>query len=359
MNALSVHYSVDHRCAGVSRVAIELLAAMAEARLDFHFSTYVGHEFQQPPRWGELRNLSLAPVHKYRTFRATVGWREKLAGARVWFHPATDHVPSRGVPGVTFVHDVFPLTHPEWFPEDGAFAARLTEGLRHADAAVANSRATVEELRTLFPKLADRTVVAPLGPGRASGAADRVDPLPDRSVLLVSTLEPRKNVARAIRAIERVRATPGFEDVRLVLAGGKGWRAEESESEIERAGEAVVRLGYVTDEEMTTRLATASAVIVPSLSEGFGMPALEAMAAGAPVLVADAGALPEVVGDAALRFDPLSEAAIAEAILDLLSDPVATRARAESARTRAEGFTWSRAAAITLDHLTSVAGGRA
>jgi glycosyltransferase involved in cell wall biosynthesis len=112
--------------------------------------------------------------------------------------------------------------------------------------------------------------------------------------------------------------------------------------------------GYVSDQDLVALYSCAVAAAMPSFSEGFGLPAVEAMACSAPVLSSDKGSLPEVVGDAGLYFDPFDTQAIADAITEMVEN-VALRARLSSnALARAGDFTWHRAACLTLEHLENL-----
>src|SRR5262249_14493042 len=139
-------------------------------------------------------------------------------------------------------------------------------------------------------------------------------------ILYVGTLEPRKNLPTLIRAFAAIRAATG---ATLVIAGGRGWFYDEIFRTVRELGltDAVRFPGYVPDAELALWYNSARVFVYPSLYEGFGLPALEALACGVPVVAANTSALPEVVGDAGLLVDPQSEAALAEALRTVLTDP--------------------------------------
>jgi glycosyltransferase involved in cell wall biosynthesis len=179
--------------------------------------------------------------------------------------------------------------------------------------------------------------------------------LPDRYLLHVGTLQPRKNLVRLVRAFEALASEQP--DLHLVLAGRIGWLAEPIEAAIaSSAGRGrITILGHVADDAFPALYTGAAAVAIPSLYEGFGLPALEAMACGAPVVVSARGALPEVVGTAGILVDPLSVQSLAKG-LRLALDP-ANRARiAEVGRRRAAEFTWEAAGRRTLEVIESAMG---
>jgi glycosyltransferase involved in cell wall biosynthesis len=164
----------------------------------------------------------------------------------------------------------------------------------------------------------------------------RIDTAP--YVLFVGTPEPRKNLARLVSAMTILRER-GFSE-QLIVVGGGGW------GDGIEAGPGIRRIGRVTDDELHTLYAHASCLALPSLHEGFGLPALEAMAAGTPVVAGRSGALPEVTGGAAVLVDPQSATAIA----DGLQRALAERDRlVPMGRARARDFTWDRAAALTAE----------
>lgn len=347
VNCRAIYVEKGYRTAGVARVAIQGLRALALHRPNDIFSVYLNHESGPPDEWSDLPNIRTTIVSKYRLYEHGAGLRERALGAKAWFCPAGYTVERGWMPQVTNVNDFFPVTHPEWFDRPEAYADLAMRAVRDSHSFVTISEATREELRSIDPDAAARCRVAYLGPGAAVVPAD-VDPRSEgvtgRYALLVSTLEPRKNVGTAIRAIRALRARPGFGDVSLVLIGGTGWNAEETEREIAASASGeVFRLGYRSDEEMAGWRAKASVLVVPSLSEGFGMPALEAMLAGTPLVVARAGALPEVVGDAARTHAPLDADEMADRLAETLTDPTAL---IERARERADRFTWPKAAAV-------------
>ena len=242
------------------------------------------------------------------------------------------------------LHDVGYLEQPELSTEanrvtcfDGLFNASL-----HADHLLAVSAHSRRQFLATFPHYpAERVSIAypasRFSPGPASVNRPRaLDGLEREGFWLsVGTLEPRKNHERLVRAYCRVAAELGTVPP-LVLAGGRGWLSGPLERTLEeplRRG-LVRRLGYVSDAELEWLYANCFAFAFPSLDEGFGMPALEAMSLGAPVLVSNVASLPEVVGDAGIQVDPLDEDALF-VIMRRLDARRGRSARAASAFARA------------------------
>ena len=269
------------------------------------------------------------------------------------------------VPTAIVVYDMVPFVAPKLAQRRAAIIehATIRPALRRAAAFACISAWTERDLVALFPRTADRTAVLPLAahprfrpdhPEQELAAALARHDLPERFVLGVGTLEPRKNLVRLIDAYtalpDAVRAaTP------LVLVGPKGWEADEIER---RAGAAGVRItGFVSDEDLSLLYTACTAFAYPSLYEGFGLPVLEALAAGAPTVTSTTSSLPEVAGDAALLVDPLDTAALQSALEQLLTDEALTaRLRAEGPR-RAAAFSWDRMAADYLALLERLAAG--
>lgn len=168
----------------------------------------------------------------------------------------------------------------------------------------------------------------------------------DRPYLLyVGTIEPRKNLARLLKAFDLLKSREKIPH-QLVLAGGRGWRDGEilQTAKAMRYADDVVFTGYVSAGEKNALYQNAAAFAFPSLYEGFGIPPLEAMACGCPVVCSNAASLPEVVGEAARLVDPLDETDIAQGIWDVLSDSGYAYRLAEAGYRQAKKFTWDTSA---------------
>jgi glycosyltransferase involved in cell wall biosynthesis len=165
---------------------------------------------------------------------------------------------------------------------------------------------------------------------------------PRSYVLFVGTVEPRKGVDVLLAAHAALRRQ-GRPDLRLVVAGPPGWGETPSLD-----GPGVVAPGRVDEATLDALYRGAAALAVPSRSEGFGLPALEAMARGCPVVASNAGALPEVVGDAGLLVPPGDPDALAAALESLLSDDSLAASLGAAAHRRAATFTWSACVAAHL-----------
>jgi glycosyltransferase involved in cell wall biosynthesis len=166
--------------------------------------------------------------------------------------------------------------------------------------------------------------------------------------LALCTIEPRKNLARTIRAFERL-ARAGKSDVNLVLAGAQGWKVQETLDAAEDNLERVHFAGYVADEDLAALYSQATAFVFGSHYEGFGFPLLEAMRCGTPVIYGDNSSMPELVRDAGLPVDTQNEEHMAEQMLRLLGDPVLAHRLGAEGRTHSRSFRWSKTVTGTIE----------
>lgn len=254
----------------------------------------------------------------------------------------------RSMPYVLTVHDLSVLRHPRYHPPLRiATLPVMLAAIRGASALIVPSASARDELRAVLRVSARRITVIPHGRASKPSTAPPIDPQPvlDRLrvqagafVLSTGTIEPRKNHVRLIEAFGLLaRDHPGL---RLVLNGGPGWSGRAVLREVDRSPfrDRIVLTGYLPDEEVTALMSTCAVFAYVSLYEGFGLPIVEAMAAGAPVVTSRSTSMPEAAGDAALLVDPLTPAAIARGIASALSAP---ERLSERGRAWANGRPWS------------------
>lgn len=263
---------------------------------------------------------------------------------------------------VTTVCDMSYLRCPEYLPQDRLhwLRQRLETSVRHAQAVIAISEFTRRELLELFPGLDPAKVhVTPLGvdADRFAGTRDDDDVgavrrrhrLPSQFILYLGTLEPRKNLQGLVTAFSRLPL--GLQrEFPLVLAGMGGWKQHYFRSALEelRRRGLLFELGYVADGELPGLLRAASVFCFPSLYEGFGLPPLEAAAAGTPVVASRASSLPEVLGAAAIYVDPLCSDSISSGLRSALEDRLVRDRLSVAGLARAREFTWRRCAERTV-----------
>jgi glycosyltransferase involved in cell wall biosynthesis len=299
------------------------------------------------PSWAAARRPPLPP---------------SLASLDIVHSPSPAAVPPAD-PGqrlVVTVHDLAFLVHPELFPRAWRlmYRAALARAVRSADAIVAVSRHTAEDLARRARVDRRKVHVVPLAASVPPSGADADSVLsrlkvPQPYVLFVGTLEPRKNLVRLVRAYRRMaaRGTPHA----LVLAGPMGWHPQPLLRAISEEGPGdVVLTGAVGPGELDALYRGAAAFVYPSLYEGFGLPVLEAMSRGTACVVSASSSLPEVAGEAALPVDPLSVVGLAEAVERVTSDPQLAARLREAGLARAARFSWDDTARRTLEVYKSV-----
>lgn len=260
--------------------------------------------------------------------------------------------PRRRTPLVVTVHDAVPWTHPSTLTPRGVRWHRraVERAAREADLLVVPTQAVADELRHHVRLGPERMRVIGEGvsgdldlPADAGARAAALD-LPDRFLLTVATLEPRKGLVDLIRAL----AEPAAPDLPLLCVGQPGWgdvaSPEELAAAVGLAPGRVRALGRVPDADLAVLLRRATALVVPSRAEGFGLPLLEAMAVGTPVVASQAPALVEVAGGAALHVATGDRAALAAGLRRVVEDEaLATRLRT-AGPARAAAYTWDGAA---------------
>jgi glycosyltransferase involved in cell wall biosynthesis len=257
------------------------------------------------------------------------------------------------------IHDAGVFAVPEAYTRSFRAWYRLLQPLlaRRARALVTDSEFSRGELVRYLGASPDRVYVAPLGAEHVlrtpadRGVLARHGLEGSRFVLGVGNQSPHKGWATLVAAFESLPAS----SCRLVLAGGglPGIFRDEGLGERDGRGR-VLTLGRVTDGELRALYEAATCLVFPSRYEGFGLPALEAMACGCPTIVSRRASLPEVCGDAARYVDPGDPAGIAAAIALLLADPAARADLAARGRARAATYTWERTARCLLGALFAV-----
>lgn len=371
MNADSPHIGLNliylrpGETGGLEVHARELIPALVAAAPGLRFTAFINREAASADEgpWLELMAAVTVPVNASNRVQWLLGEQVLLpclaARARV------DLMHSLGVTApvwgrfrrVATVHDLTYLHHPETHEGIRARVLRMLMPLavRRSDRLTPPSEATRRDLIEILGTPAERIDVVPSGLGRLR----REEPMPEsevrshfelgdrRVVLSVSAKRPHKNLAALIGALALI---PADRRPLLVLPGYPTWYEGELRACARDlgVGEDVRLLGWLPARELDGLWGLAEVFVFPSLSEGFGLPVVEAMARGVPVACSTAGSLPEVAGEAALLFDPRNEAAIAAAMERLLSDKGEAQRLVTAGKARAAEFTWERTAALTL-----------
>ncbi|MCX7792487.1 MAG: glycosyltransferase family 4 protein [Chloroflexaceae bacterium] len=364
INAHLLAHTRSFRRAGISHYVEQVLIQLGQIDRSNRYSIYTTRGLDQRAL-GLPDNFRVIPS-RLPTInpRVRIPWEQVLAplllrrsGADL-FHGVHSVVPlTCPVPSVVTVHDLAFIRFPQTFRAYNRIyldvATRLS--VRRAARILVVSEHTRREVIGLLGVAPDRVVVTPNAvrehfrpPDPALLEAFRAcKGLPERFVLYVGTLEPRKNLTTLLEAyaeVARRQATP------LLVGGGKGWLYDAVFQRLEALGlrEQVRFVGYLDEEELPLWYAAATVFVFPSIYEGFGMPPLEAMACGTPVVASNTSSLPEVVGDAGLTVSPYDSAALAEAISRVLDDADLRQELRERGLRQARAFSWRVTAERTL-----------
>ncbi len=285
-------------------------------------------------------------------------------------HAPTLLVPPRrrGVPLIVTIHDAVPWTHPQTLTPHGARWHRRMglRAARHADAVIVPTRAVAADIQAHLTIPDDRLHVIGEGvaeavttvPVDADARATRLGLPAGGYLLTLATLEPRKGLDTALAALRE----PAAPDLPLVHVGSPGWGGLDLRTEAARLGLDVTRLrllGRIDDADLAVVLSRATGLLVPSRSEGFGLPVIEAMAHGVPVVVSDIPALVEVGGDAVVTVPVGDPAALAAAAASVAGDEGLRSRLSARGRARAAAFTWNEAAEAVWSLYRRVTGSRA
>jgi glycosyltransferase involved in cell wall biosynthesis len=355
---------------GTENYAFHLIRQLLAQDTPHHYRLY----FSQPPPAGLFDSRAEA-----RVIRMPRLWTHLGLGAEILLRP----------PDLLFVPaHVLPLAHPRhnvvtihdlgyrYFPEAHTTAQRrylewsTRFAVRSSTRLIAVSQVTKDDLVNFYDADARKVTVVQHGVSNEANpklqntqsqtknqvtifnnpvlarVAERLG-LPQRYIIAIGTVQPRKNYGRLIGAFASL-GLPRSETA-LVIVGRPGWNSAAIEAQAAQAG--VILAGHVSEDENAALLAGASAYALPSLYEGFGMPILEAQAAGVPVITSNTSSCPEVAGDGALLVDPLDTTAIARAIRRVLDDEPLRRTLIDSGFANAAKFSWERCARETLSVL--------
>ena len=367
-----------HERAGLGRYAASLAHALLDLGLPLTAFINDLRESRLRPPLSELpmRTAGL-PRQRWR-LRAAASYfgarsMDHAFGGIDLFH-ATEHLLPvlRGARSVFTLHDAAYVHFPQYhLPRNRLFLRlMMPRFLARAQAVITVSEFTRQDAVRLYHVPSDRLHVIPEGVDAAFHPIAEADTLaqvrqryrlPERFIMYVGTIEPRKNLITLIEAYAALRhRAPAAAPPGLVIAGGKGWLYEEFFDRLRALGleEAVTLTGYVPDSDLPGLVNCASVFAFPSLFEGFGLPVLEAMACGVPVVCSTAASLPEVSGEAALLVPPQDVAAWAEALARVLGDSqLAAKLRAQGLA-RAATFTWEAAARQTMQVYEAVMRGQ-
>lgn len=339
--------------AGVGVYTSQILRAMAVERPDCRFTVFVppGVSAESSPA------ISYRQVPPVPFVGRHMQWPARLRRLRPdVFFGAVGALPLMdvGTPSVITVHDLAIYRNAGWFPRRQPLSTRwvVPSSLRRADRVIAVSSNTARDAEDLFGVPSSRITVVPHGvsPGlrpmsseELVSTRERLD-LPERFILFVGTIEPRKNLLTLLEAWAMMRDRPD-----LVIVGGWGWDYEPIRDRISRLGDGVHHLDALEPKFLPAVYNLARVLAHPAWYEGFGLPPLEAMACGTPVVVSDTSSLPEVVDGAGLVVPAGDANAWRAALEKVIGDQDLAADLRRRGILRAAEFSWARSAGMTWD----------
>ena len=352
---------VQYSQAGISQYTLRLLQEFATLAQDDQF--VVLQSRKQQGRLVDHSNFQVrsfwTPPH-HRLEQLLLPFEIATIDLDVLHSP--DFIPpfKRNCKSVITIHDLNFLLYPHFLtPESASYYGQIDQAVRNCDHIIAVSDSTKRDIirltgaaetkitviyeaaNPIYRPIKDEEFLRPIRSRLGIGG---------RFILFVSTIEPRKNVPTLLMAYKQL-VESYHAEADLVLAGEKGWLADEVFALVDKLGlrERVRFLGRVAPEDLLGLYNAARLLVHPAFYEGFGLTPLEAMACGTPVVVSNTSSLPEVVGDAALLVDPTDVDGMTVAMWRLLSDNALCEQMVEKGLKRARQFNWRKAALETLD----------
>jgi glycosyltransferase involved in cell wall biosynthesis len=353
-------------------LAQQLLAFHRDHNFTLFFTQHVPPEFREFE--GRFKAVMIPVRNEVLSKQFVMGaWSNRLGLDLIHF-PTFPPALACFRPTIWTIHDATAWLYPEtmswkgrsYFGRLGALAARSSKAI--ITVSNESKRNIVEALRVPEDKV--KVIYEGINPvfKRVEDAAElqalrRRYQLPERFLLSVGTLEPRKNLPFLIKVFKVLRdsyaAQPGRPESQLglVVVGRRGWKSQEIDEALGNAGSGVILTGFVPREDLVGLYSSASALVLTSLYEGFGFPPLEATACGCPVVVSNRGSLSEVVGTTGRLLELGDIRAWVETLRMILDNPAASQPLIEKGRERMRRFSWKTAAAETLELYSQVASG--
>jgi glycosyltransferase involved in cell wall biosynthesis len=360
MNAMLYSSVLSYRSAGVSHYIAGLLGSLPQVDPGSDYVAFTSEPANTFAGWRMLAQPSVGanPLRRILWEQVQQPGLLRQEGVDLIHAPVYVGPWCSPCPVVVTIHDLSHFLFPQLFkPAKRAYLQFMTRyTARRAAAVICDSQSTrrdvldllhIEENRVYSVLIGVDNTMRPLEP-EAIARFKHERHLPEKYLLSVSTLEPRKNIRALIEAYALL-CEQIVEPPQLVIGGGKGWYFEDIERQVQRLGLAgrVTFPGYIPQQELPLWYNGAELFIYPSLYEGFGMPPLEAMACGIPVITSDRSSLPEVVGEAGIMLDTSQPALLAQEILGLLRNEPRRLELAEAGIKRASMFSWRKTAEQT------------
>lgn len=349
-----------YRSAGIHGYMLNTLRCLADVEPSWRYSLYTGPESVQPDPRLQLYRSQIATHNPL----IRIVW-EQLAAPFVMANGRPDLLHGMAFslplawfgPSVVTIYDMSFIRYPErlgrirrlYLQAMTRFSARRA---RQVIAISEHSRAEISLLLGISPSKIDVAIPGvsrefrPASPEEVASLRKEFD-LPERFILSVGTLEPRKNLETLVRAYAKL---PRRNGIKLVLAGATGWKTNTLDRLLGQLdlSRDVILTGYVSSNDLAAWYTAAEVFAYPSVYEGFGLPLLEAMACGLPVIASNTSSLPEAVGESGVLVDPLSVEAWVEALASLLDSEERRRQLSVQGIERTSQFTWENTARQTV-----------
>ena len=360
LNAQLLSLEPGYRGAGVSHYIHSLLTWLPRVESRLRWLALMGHTRANFPGWEQQRAWwpTSTPPLRILWEQLAQPCQMRRAGVDLVHAPVYVGPLVCRSPVVVTLHDLSFYLYPELFrPFQRNYLRKFTRlTVRRAAGVIAVSESTRTDAIRILGVPPERITVIHNGvddemrplPADQVSAFRRRRSLPEKMILFLGTLEPRKNIVTLLEAFALLRREGNLAH-QLVVAGGRGWYYEEIEIAVQRLGlqDLVIFPGYVDQKELPLWYNAAELFVYPSIYEGFGLPPLESMACGTPVVAANTSSLPEVVGDAGILVNPLDSGALAEAMKRVLGDPEAGRTLRNAGLERAKQLSWRNTAEMT------------
>ncbi|MBD3276899.1 MAG: glycosyltransferase [Candidatus Aegiribacteria sp.] len=362
MHVLTDARAVQKYVDGISRYSIGVLKALAALRPEWRITAMA-----DPSALPLLKDLNIEAIES-RVPRFKTGENRKLSPVieemepDVYFNFSMAG-PTPGVPTMLAVHDLMVLTVPGYFGNfilknilaKLVFRFQISRSVHHASSIPVLSEASLKDLKDTFPDSWEKGFVAGAGQDLFDGSetlpAERKD-----FILYVGNARAYKNLTRLIVAYSRLRAMDSsFPEMKMVVRRDRAYGRFVRELDDSFGRDGVTVLSAISDSELKELYRTCSFLVIPSIKEGFGLPALEAMAAGAPVVGSRGTSLEEIMGDAGILVNPESVTDIMRGMALARSSPELRQEMGESGPARASGFTWERTGSILAERISEMA----
>lgn len=347
----------EENIAGVNRVILEAVKEILKIDTQNHYISLEENYLNFPIPVQDLERFQKIKMKSSYNYRDIACYLDKIDVIHSYYNPFAHY--NYNCKKIFTVHDIIPVIHPEWFNrgDDCSFDMGVRKCVQIADVIMTVSQSTKndvvkyyevpeEKVQVIYPG-----VYSKLNFEIVSGEVIEKYGLRDGYILSVCTLEPRKNLRGLIRGFELFKRFHPTSCLKLVLTGKLGWDNDFKNfvSDLGIIAEDLVLTGYVTAEELSDLYAQAHAVAYVSFYEGFGLPILEAMAAGKAVITSATSSMPEVGGDAVLYCDPYETESISYAIERIALNETLRLKLEEKAKKRAEMFSYHKMAEEILD----------